>query len=135
TVPAVGGQQTWREALQKLLAGSGLEWGLVNDTTVVIRQSGNAAKPAASQHKQTEKADQKPEPTTLQGVTVTGTRIRGGSTPSPTITIGSEQIQQEGFSDLGEVIRSVPQNFSGGQNPGVSSHLGGSVSNQDITGG
>src|SRR6185312_6160471 len=135
TVPAFSGQQTWRGALQKLLMGSGLEWGLVNDTTVVIRRSGNAAKPAASQHKQTEKADQKPEPTTLQGVTVTGTRIRGGSTPSPTITIGSEQIQQEGFPDLGGVIRSVPQNFSGGQNPGVGLVSGGSDSNQNLTGG
>src|SRR6185312_10676013 len=74
TVPAFSGQQTWRGALQKLLMGSGLEWGLVNDTTVVIRRSGNAAKPAASQHKQTEKADQKPEPTTLQGVTVMASR-------------------------------------------------------------
>jgi len=135
TAPTVSGRQTWREALQKLLTGNGLEWGLVNDTTVVIRQSGNAAKPAASQHKQTEKADQKPEPTTLQGVTVTGTRIRGGSTPSPVITIGSEQIHQEGFTDLGEVARSVPQNFAGGQNPGVASgaNLGGN--NYNSTGG
>ena len=140
TAPAVSGQQTWREALQRLLAGSGLEWGFVNDTTVVIRRSGNAAKPAqakpaASVHKQTEKSEQKPEPTTLQSVTVTGTRIRGGSTPSPVITIGRERIQEEGFSDLGEVIRSIPQNFSGGQNPGVTLAYGGSQSNQNITGG
>src|SRR5574337_1192530 len=124
TAPAVSGQQTWREALQKLLTNSGLEWGFVNDTTVVIRQSGKAAKstrtkPAASLRKQMDKSEQKPEPTTLPSVTVTGTRIRGGSTPSPVITIGSEQIQQEGFTDLGQVIRSVPQNFSGGQNPGL----------------
>ena len=141
TAPAISGQQTWREALQKLLAGSGLEWGFVNDTTVVIRRSGNTAKPvqtkpAASSHKQTEKSEQKPKTTTLQGVTVTGTRIRGGTTPSPVITIGAEDIREEGFSDLGEVIRSIPQNFSGGQNPGVT--LGaaqGSPSNQDVTGG
>lgn len=72
----------------------------------------------------------------LATVTVTGTRIRGGSTPSPVITIGSEQIQQEGFTDLGEVIRSVPQNFSGGQNPGVAAGAGqGGQSNQNLTGG
>ncbi len=47
TVPAVGGPQTWREALQKLLAGSGLEWGFVNDTTVVIKR-GPAAPNAPS---------------------------------------------------------------------------------------
>ncbi|MDO1529567.1 TonB-dependent receptor [Fulvimonas sp. R45] len=74
--------------------------------------------------------------TNLASVQVTGTRIRGGSTPSPVITIGSEQIQQEGFSDLGEVIRSVPQNFSGGQNPGVAAGAAaGGLSDQNITGG
>ncbi|KZC35254.1 UNVERIFIED_ORG: TonB-dependent receptor, partial [Rhodanobacter sp. FW104-R5] len=78
-----------------------------------------------------------PVATNLQTVTVTGTRIRGGSTPSPVITIGSEQIRQEGFTDLGEVIRSVPQNFSGGQNPGVlSGNLAGAGNaNQNMTGG
>ncbi|TAM61622.1 MAG: TonB-dependent receptor [Rhodanobacter sp.] len=139
TAPAVSGQQTWREALQKLLTSSGLEWGFVNDTTVVIRQSSKAAKPArakpaASLRKQMEKSGQKPEPITLQSVTVTGTRIRGGTTPSPVITIGSEQIKQEGFTDLGQVIRSVPQNFNGGQNPGVIGVASG-VGNQDLTGG
>lgn len=136
TAPAVSGRQTWREALQKLLAGSGLEWGFVNDTTVVIRQSGNAVKPkpAVSPHRQTEKPEQKPEPTTLQGVTVTGTRIRGGSTPSLVITIGAENIREEGFADLGEVIRSLPQNFNGGQNPGVTAVSTG-ANNGDVTGG
>jgi len=74
------------------------------------------------------------EVTNLQTMVVTGTRIRGGSTPSPTITIGSEQIRQEGFADLGEVIRSVPQNFSGGQNPGVIGAASG-IDNQNLTGG
>jgi outer membrane receptor protein involved in Fe transport len=71
----------------------------------------------------------------MESVQVTGTRIRGGSTPSPVITIGSEQIQQEGFSDLGEVIRSVPQNFSGGQNPGVATSANVSGNNYNATGG
>jgi len=141
TAPAISGQQTWREALQKLLASSGLEWGFVNDTTVVIRQSGKnkqaPGKPAASPHRQAEKPEQKPETTTLQSVTVTGTRIRGGTTPSPVITIGSERMREEGFTDLGEVIRDIPQNFNGGQNPGVSSggFSGAGLANQNVTGG
>ena len=76
-----------------------------------------------------------PAVTNLQTMTVTGTRIRGGSTPSPVITIGSEQIQQEGFADFGEVIRSVPQNFSGGQNPGVAASANVSGNNYNTTGG
>src|SRR6185437_11661652 len=76
------------------------------------------------------------KPTTLQAVAVTGTRIRGGVTASPTITINAQQIQDQGFSDLGEVIRSVPQNFSGGQNPGVTiGATQGGPDNQDVTGG
>ncbi|MCD7097844.1 TonB-dependent receptor [Stenotrophomonas sp. MMGLT7] len=72
----------------------------------------------------------------LEAVTITGTRIRGGTTPSPVITIGSERIREEGFTDLGEVIRSLPQNFSGGQNPGIAAGAtGGGQGNQNITGG
>lgn len=73
----------------------------------------------------------------LDTIQVTGTRIRGGTTPSPVITIGSERIQEEGFADLGEVIRSVSQNFSAGQNPGVSSGnlAGAGNANQNMTGG
>nr|AOH37613.1 TonB-dependent receptor [Luteimonas sp. JM171] len=63
--------------------------------------------------------------------------MRGGSVPSPVITIDASQIREEGFSDLGELARSLPQNFSGGQNPGVTAaNLGGAgIANQNITGG
>src|SRR3546814_2813827 len=37
--PAISGRQDWRQALEKLLAGSGLEWQLVNETTVAIRKA------------------------------------------------------------------------------------------------
>lgn len=71
----------------------------------------------------------------LDTVQVTGTRIKGGTTPSPVITIDSTRIREEGFTDLGEVIRSLPQNFGGGQNPGVfaSANIGGN--NFNTTGG
>lgn len=72
----------------------------------------------------------------LESMTVTGTRIRGGTTPSPVITIGSENIREEGFADLGEALRSLPQNFGGGQNPGVVGAAGsGNLYNQNATGG
>lgn len=74
--------------------------------------------------------------TQLETVQVTGTRIKGGTVPSPVITIGSERIREEGFTDLGEVIRSVPQNFAGGQNPGVVGGAeGGGIANQNTSGG
>lgn len=139
-VGALSGQMTWREALERLLKGSGLEYQQINATTVVIRPAGGSPQPKSRQPATPASkpvTDGKPQVTDIQGVTVTGTRIRGGTTPSPVITIGAEDIQQEGFSDLGEVIRSVSQNFTGGQNPGVFSLnlAGGGIQNQNLTGG
>jgi len=122
--------------LQKLLEGTGLGYRFLNAKTVTIYA---ASEPPTSRNKSARKpigsAERaKTTTTNLDTVTVTGTRIRGGTSPSPVITIGSEQIQQEGFTDLGEVIRSVPQNFTGGQNPGVIGTAGG-IGNGDFTGG
>src|SRR3546814_18507132 len=91
-------------------------------TTVAIRKAPSPP-PVIRKPEQASSGTQPVEPETrdLEAITVTGTRIRGGTSPSPVIKIGSERIQEEGFTDLGEVIRSVPQNFAGGQNPGVSS--------------
>src|SRR5690348_14486182 len=127
---------TPRAALDALLRNTGLVYEFTDSGTVVIKRAPPAAKSQSTQAQKRHVAKEAASPTVLQSVTVTGTRIRGGVTASPMITINAQQIQDEGFSDLGEVIRSVPQNFSGGQNPGVS--LGaaqGSPSNQDITGG
>jgi len=140
TAAPVSGHLTLSQALDKALAGSGLTYELVNSGhTVVIRK---AALPSQKNNptapgNEAAKPKENTEPTRLSTVTVTGSRIRGGTTPSPVITIGSRQIQEEGFADLGEVIRSVPQNFSGGQNPGVlSGNLQGAGNiNQNLTGG
>jgi outer membrane receptor protein involved in Fe transport len=135
TAPALAGHYSLDAALNRLLAGSGLVYEITSKGTVLVKRAppppSGPAKPA------TVKADQEPEPATLQSVTVTGTRIRGGTTPSPVITIGAEDIQQEGFADLGEVIRSVPQNFRGGQNPGAVAGAAslGVTANQNINGG
>lgn len=135
---AVHGRMSWREALGRLLQGSGLVYRQVSGTTIVItRSQGHAGfeNHPAPVHSTATASPPAPAVTNLSSITVTGTRIRGGTTPSPVITIGSEQIQAEGFTDLGEVIRSVPQNFSGGQNPGVVNGSASSQANQNITGG
>ncbi|MBB6249224.1 TonB-dependent receptor [Rhodanobacter sp. A1T4] len=137
---AVHGRMSWRDALGRLLQGSGLVYRQAGDTRIVIVRvpdSAASAPRSAANDAATTASTATPAAAQLATVTVTGTRIRGGSTPSPVVSIGSEQIQQEGFSDLGEVIRSVPQNFSGGQNPGVlSGNLAGAGNaNQNLTGG
>lgn len=128
---AVTGHMGWHAALDRLLQGSGLTYRQTGDRAVVIEAAGEGPTPADLAVRNGQAA------TDLAKVTVTGTRIRGGGAPSPVITIGSERIREEGFTDLGEVIRSVPQNFSGGQNPGVlmGNVAGAGLANQNVTGG
>jgi outer membrane receptor protein involved in Fe transport len=137
---AVRGRMGWRDALGRLLQDSGLAYRQASDTTIVITRLQASARPGdrpVPARPATTTASAAPAVTDFSAMTVTGTRIRGGTTPSPVITIGSEQMQEEGFTDLGEVIRSVPQNFSGGQNPGVltGNLAGAGNANQNITGG
>lgn len=136
----VAGSYTATQALDRLLEGSGLTYEFVNAGTVVIKSAARppAPRPQTPPDSANSPAAQAPppppEPTTLESLTVTGTRIRGGVSASPVIEISAEQIREEGFTDLGDVIRSIPQNFSGGQNPGVL-ESGGNLANQNLTGG
>jgi outer membrane receptor protein involved in Fe transport len=134
------GQYGAEQALTQLLAGTGLTWKRVNGQTYALEKApppkpANVDQNPASKSKPLSSAAAQ-KVTQLDTVSVTGTRIRGGVTASPTITIGAQQIQNEGFTDLGEVIRSIPQNFNGGQNPGVTTDAGaGGFYNANITGG
>ncbi len=65
---------------------------------------------------------------------VTGTHIRGVQPASPVLEISERQIEEAGQNNLGDVIRSLPQNFSGGQNPAVANGAG-SLNNKNVTGG
>jgi len=55
----------------------------------------------------------------LKEIVVTGTRIRGASPAAPVHTVTRDDIEQSGHSQIGDVIRGLPQIFAGGQNPGV----------------
>ncbi|MHB1056718.1 MAG: TonB-dependent receptor domain-containing protein [Rhodanobacter sp.] len=136
----VSGRHGAEQALTQLLAGTGLAWKRINGQTYALEHAPPPQpvdahqKPGSKSRALSSTAVEKV--TQLGAVSVTGTRIRGGVTASPTITIGAQQIRDEGFTDLGEVIRSVPQNFNGGQNPGVTDDAGaGGVYNANITGG
>lgn len=135
--PGLSGEHTSAEALQRLLAGSGLQAETINDKTIALKPSAQGAQERGEPASGAPAAGEETEVTEIERMTVTGTRIRGGGTPSPVIAIDALQIQEEGFTDLGEVIRSVPQNFTGGQNPGVlmGNVTGGGLANQNMTGG
>jgi iron complex outermembrane recepter protein len=56
----------------------------------------------------------------LEEVVVTGTHIVGGApVGSQLLTVTDVDIQNSGYSTIGDVIRSLPQAFGGGINPGV----------------
>ncbi len=137
-VGALSGQMTWREALGRLLKGSGLEYQQINATTVVIRPASGGSSPSRSRPAVTPPVKPipgiAPKVTDIQGVTVTGSRIRGAQPSSPLVLITQDDMRLSGQSDLGEVIRALPQNFSGGQNPGVQPGAGGNA-NANLTGG
>lgn len=66
-------------------------------------------------------------------IVVTGSRIRGARTAGDIIQLDRDAIVAAGQIDLGEALRSLPQNFSGGQNPGVGTGAGLANSNLNST--
>lgn len=129
------------EALRRLLDGTGLAADAINGSTFALREVPPEVKtppPAREPKPNAPAAQQSSESETkeLDTITVTGTRIRGAQPSSPLVMISQEEMRLAGHNNLGEVIRSLPQNFSGGQNPGVQSGAtGGGIGNQNITGG
>lgn len=101
-------------SLSILLAGTAVA-GLVTP----LRAQTNG--PSATSATEATEQDGNPDD---EGITVTGTRIRGATVSGDVVTLDREAIVAAGQVDLGEAIRSLPQNFSGGQNPGVGSGAG-----------
>lgn len=108
TAPPVRGSYTLEQALALVLAGSGLGFDRVGDGLVVRATpgTGTAATPDGN-----------------KAIVVTGSRIRGAPLVSPAIRIDSMQMRDEGQTNLGDVVRSIPQAFGGGQNPGVGNNV------------
>lgn len=104
--PRLEGSYTPEEAIAALLKGSGLGVEVKDGGFLIL---GRRTAPEA----QIGEAASKPD------IVVTGTRIRGALPSSPTITQTQEQIRNSGITNLGDYVRSLPQGFSGGQNPGV----------------
>lgn len=122
---AVKGEFTPTEALSMMLEGTGLV--AIRDersgSFVVHREDES---PNARRAAQMVTTSDRPAETTkaignetisLDAYTVTGSHIRGSSPASPIIEITSDEIARSGFNNVGDVIRSLPQNFSGGSNP------------------
>jgi outer membrane receptor protein involved in Fe transport len=65
----------------------------------------------------------------LEEVVVTGTHIRGVSPASPLIVLTATDIANSGLSTTGDVLRSLPQSFAGGQQSTIGEHGNGPYQN------
>jgi outer membrane receptor protein involved in Fe transport len=106
----VRGTMTVKEALSKLLDGTGLTVRATGQRTYMVVPA-----PARSTAEGEPLAADAPE----EQIVVTGSRIRGGPATSPVITISRAEAEKSGQTDLGQIIRDLPQNFAGGQNPTI----------------
>jgi outer membrane receptor for ferrienterochelin and colicin len=103
--PRLQGVLTARQAIEQLLAGTNLSVRFAKGA-VIIRGRSETAKLAGSGAESDD-------------IVVTGSRVRGAPSISPMTTVNREDAERSGQSDLGQVIRDLPQNFSGGQNPTI----------------
>ena len=105
--PPLRGSFTAREAVERLIEGSGLSVENVGDALVI--------RPAAA-GQQTVGAAFEIEAAEEEPIVVTGTNIRGAQPTSPVITITREEIDRTGATSVDELMRTVPQNTQGGVN-------------------
>ena len=98
------GSLTRAAALDELLANTSLEVASQSDTTISLRVKESPGATAS-------------EATTE--VIVTGSHIRGGNPTSPVHVVTRSDIEESGYSEVGDLVRSLPENFAGGQNPGI----------------
>lgn len=119
TAPPLKGNYSIHDALSQLLTGSGLEVASETERTITLRAVAQPAPQGAGE-----------APTE---VVVTGSHIRGGNPTSPVHTVTRADIDASGYGQIGDVMRSLPENFAGGQNPGVLGASDTNINNLNVT--
>lgn len=119
TAPRLKGTLSAREAIEALLADSGLV-ARFEAGAVIISQGLSTPSPLGASED--------------DAIVVTGSRIAGAIPAAPVIRVTAEDIRKAGQNDLGEVARSLPQNFGGGQNPGIGNGQGAGNENANVNG-
>ncbi|MCB4860951.1 TonB-dependent receptor [Sphingobium sp. PNB] len=106
------------EAVQALLDGTGLTAQFRKDV-IIIRGRSEPSR------------DLTDRSTDQSEIVVTGSRIRGSEPASPITVTTRSDIEKRGITDMGGFARSLVQNFSGGQNPGIPG--GGQGGSENVT--
>ena len=97
------GRMSTQEALDQLLTGTGLTAEIDGGSVFIRGRSEASAGGIAGE----------PE------IVVTGSHIQSRDLSSNLIRQTQTQMTDAGYSNLGDAVRSIPQNFGGGQSPGV----------------
>ncbi|WP_172461841.1 TonB-dependent receptor [Dyella jiangningensis] len=113
--PRVSGELTWRQALEKLLTGSGLEWSLVGHNLVAIRKAPESPQPSRGERGASTQGPAQaaaPAAVTLKKVTVLGSLIPRSQieTASPLIVISANDIKNRGFSSVADALQNLTLN-------------------------
>src|SRR3546814_586013 len=122
TAPGLKGDFTPTDALQKLLEGTGLRAEKTPSGAVMILRAGDAPPTDADGTAPSATETATDNAMTFDAVVVTGTRMRGATAAtlsSPIRVVDREEIDRSGYATTGDVIRSLPQAFSGNQNVGA----------------
>jgi outer membrane receptor protein involved in Fe transport len=104
--PALNGAYTAEEAVRAVLEGSGLRIEIRNGS-IFIRGRSPVAAPSVV------------DAPSNADIVVTGSHIRGAKSASPLIVSTRKSLEDAGITDMAGFSRIIPQNFTGGQNPGV----------------
>lgn len=117
--PALKGAYTPDEALNRLLAGSGIVAKRTGPNVIVLQSvSAASGQPiAGSVASRPFVDDEVPEPASspslLDEVTVTGTSIRGAPPASPVRVFDQAKLESSGQTTLADALRAIPENFGG----------------------
>lgn len=121
--PAIKGEMTADEALEKILAGSGLKSNasdrgavtitLASAETVSARRFRTAQLEDSPPRQVEASADEDEDDDEPDTIIVTGTNIRGAENPTvPVLTFDKEDIDLSGAATLDDFLRTIPQNFA-----------------------
>lgn len=108
--PDLNGSFTPEAAVAALLAGSGLHARALGSGLIIEADAGADA----GGREEGEEGDE---------IVVTGSRIRGAPIASAVIVVDHDAMADSGKISLGDVMRDLPQNFGGGQNPGIGTNV------------
>ncbi|NGM49376.1 TonB-dependent receptor [Caulobacter sp. 602-2] len=118
--PALSGRMTAEEALNRLVAGSGLEVRRAGVKVLILSGRDGRVLPAATAPLDAASADPAAAPvppaeapTELSEIVV-GSHIRGVKDgPSPVVVLDRAQLDREGRATVAEALAALPQNFGG----------------------